>query len=463
MDAKQSPLAMLAKTCSQIGADPPTSKSLLAPLDKSSKTSVSKASVESREKSSPVAPAESAPKSSFKPYESCLGREKAPSPEEQQRAASSHSASGRSRTPGSGKRCSSNQSASSRAMTPQGRKTATPNNDQPTRDSPASRTSTSTTATDVTVTQVSSNSTQQSKYSPSTLAGEMKDMASLGTYKPPTSIPSTSYLGYPPMDAITSSLVSQHHAALKNGLAGNPYLNYARMKSASGADSLVPACRDPYCTGCQLNSHLLGSSAAAAAANSSKIPISSASTPTSSCPAGCAQCDHKTSIAPNAFGPMSVHNSVAAAYAHAQFAALAASHMPYVCNWIASDTYCGKRFGTSDELLQHLRSHTSASASDPAAAATALSLLTQPTLPSTHPLFSRTYPTPPISPLATARYHPYGKPGPLLPPALSGLGLSLPHPHSAAAAAAAVGLSPYFSPYPFYGGPRLGAASGMHP
>ncbi|XP_015112035.1 zinc finger protein Elbow [Diachasma alloeum] len=466
LDAKQSPLAMLAKTCSQIGADPPT-KSLLAPLEKSSKTSKSS---ESREKSSPIALVEPG-KSSFKPYESCLGREKASSPEEQQRAASSHSASGRSRTPGS-KRCSSNQSASSRAMTPQGRKTATPNgNDQTTRESPALRTSVSggtTTAADP-VSSRASSSPQQSKstYSPNVLSMDptMKDI-SLGSFKQATSIPtsvatSVGYLGYPPqlpIDVMASSLVSQHHAALKSGLAGNPYLSYARMKTSTGAETLVPVCRDPYCTGCQLNSHLLGSGA--------KIPVSSASTPTTSCPAGCAQCDHKTSVA-NPYGPMGVHTTAAAAYAHAQLAALAAaSQLPFVCNWIAGDTaYCGKRFSSSEELLQHLRSHTSVSANDPTAAAQALSLLSPPGLPPTHPLLSRTYPTPPLSPLATARYHPYGKPSPLLQHSLSTLGLGFPpsHPHSAAAAAAAAGLPPYFSPYSFYGGPRLGAASGMHP
>lgn len=151
-----------------------------------------------------------------------------------------------------------------------------------------------------------------------------------------------------------------------------------------------------------------------------------------------------------------------AAYAHAQLAALAAvSQLPYVCNWIAGDAaYCGKRFSTSDELLQHLRSHTSVTggaAADPSG--TALSLLSPPVgLPAAHPLFARTYPTPPLSPLATARYHPYGKPSPLLAPSLSSLALPLPppHPHTAPA------LPPYFSPYSLYAAPpRLGAASGL--
>lgn len=251
-------------------------------------------------------------------------------------------------------------------------------------------------------------------FSPSLLSSTsdplLKDLP-LGTYKPGAGLPLPSGLlaGYPPpMDLMASSFLSPH--ALKAGL--NPYLNYARMK---GSDALV--CRDPYCTGCQL---------------SGKPP----------CPGGCVQCEHtsKSSFLPT--------GAAAAAYAHAQLAALAAaSQLPYVCNWIAGDAaYCGKRFSNSEELLQHLKTHTNGSASDNMSAAS-LSLLNSPTLPLLH----RTYPTPPLSPLASARYHPYGK-GPLFPPSFSSLGFPL-HPHPS--------LSPYLSPYALYG-QRLGS-SGMHP
>ncbi|KAL0110326.1 hypothetical protein PUN28_013770 [Cardiocondyla obscurior] len=481
LDAKKSPLALLAQTCSQIGADPPSNKSLLSSLDKTSSNRSSK--TESRDKSSPTVTvsatvptsvSESA-KTSFKPYESCLGREKACTPDES-RSTSSHSTSGRSRTPGnSGKRCPSNQSASStRAVTPQGRKTATPNGEIA-RDSPASRSSgpsvPSSTA-DVQTSQpvVSSPSLQvKPAYSPVSVLAmadpSIKDLP-LGTFKPGVSLPASTaaYLGYSPgqlpIDVMANSLMS-HHAALKNGI--NPYL-YARLKTTGGpADNLMPICRDPFCTGCQLNSHLLSSPATAAAAvanmTNGKLQSSASATP-GSCPAGCAQCDHKP-------GSVSPYGSLGAVYAHAQLAALAAgTQLPYVCNWIAADTaYCGKRFTTSEELLQHLRSHTNVSASganDPASAAAALSLLPgpPPALHPTHPLFARSYPTPPLSPLATARYHPYGKPSPLLTPSLSTLGLPLPppppppHPHATA------GLA-YFSPYSIYGS-RLGATSGMH-
>ncbi|KOC65416.1 Zinc finger protein Elbow [Habropoda laboriosa] len=291
---------------------------------------------------------------------------------------------------------------------------------------------------------VSSPSLQQSKpsYSPAGVLAmtdpSIKDLP-LGTFKPGVSLASTSsgYLGYTPqlpIDVMASCLVSQQQASLKNGLvAGNPYLSYSRI------------CRDPYCTGCQL----LANRKLESSGTSSTASVAS-------CPAGCAQCDHKAPGSAAGYGALGI-----AAYAHAQLAALAAaSQLPYVCNWIAGDTaYCGKRFSTSDELLQHLRSHTNMSNNGPTdPTPTALSLLSPSVgLPPTHPLFSRTYPTPPLSPLATARYHPYGKPSPLLPPSLSSLGLPLPptHPHTAA------GLPPYFSPYSLYGAPRLGAASGL--
>jgi len=191
---------------------------------------------------------------------------------------------------------------------------------------------------------------------------------------------------------------------------------------------LVFRCRDPYCTGCQLTSQ------AAAVAAAAALPAGKNGTggAPSVCPSGCIQCDHAKA------GFLPSHSpSLAAAYAQAQLAALtAASQLPYVCSWIASETqYCGKRFATSEELLQHLRTHTSPSSDPAVSTASPMSL-------SAHSLLHRTYPTPPLSP---ARFHPYSKP-PLLPPSTLGLPL---HPHP--------GLPPYFSPYSLYGA-RLGAS-----
>lgn len=108
---------------------------------------------------------------------------------------------------------------------------------------------------------------------------------------------------------------------------------------------------------------------------------------------------------------------------------------PYSCNWVGPDSsYCGKRFSASDDLFQHLRAeHTGNAIPDAllnASSASTNSLLAA---------FPRTYPTPPLSPLSSARYHPYSK-NPLLPPppgASSLAGLLPPHPS----------LAQYFSPY----------------
>nr|XP_022919683.1 zinc finger protein Elbow [Onthophagus taurus] len=407
LDAKKSPLALLAQTCSQIGADT-TNNKLFQTSDKSKSKSDNKEKSDSKSK-----------------FDLNQGREKSRTPED--KSTNRRTPLGAKTPQISNGRCSSNQSATSPRSSPSNSERKTPASNQ------------IEVAEDLkTISKESSE--RKSPQSPSkpltsSIATSSSDPAikdlPLGTFKP-GSIPvsTSSFLGaYPPpglplgMDLMTSSLMSQHHAAaaLKSSL---PYLNYSRLKNPD----LVPVCRDPYCTGCGLSSHLLGQ------------------TPKTSCPAGCTQCDHATSKA--SYVP---HSPAAAAYAHAQLAALAAaSHLPYVCNWISSDaSYCGKRFSSSDELLTHLRTHTSVTSE-----ASALSMLSAPGIPATHPLLHRTYPTPPLSPLATARYHPYSKPS-LLPPTLTSSPLtSFPLGHPS--------LSPYLTPYSLYG-PRLGAAPGMHP
>ncbi|XP_048007432.1 zinc finger protein Elbow [Leguminivora glycinivorella] len=389
LDAKKSPLALLAQTCSAIGADTPNPK-LISAAEKASKKYEDKPHMDN--------------KPSFKPYESCLtAREKTRTPEDRASSVNAHSktpsSKGSASTTPVQARCGSNQSSSSqRTSPPANHKTPSEKSDE--RSSPLHG-SPNPTKSD----SASNSSTSKLPFTPTSLSSSA-DTKEHSSFKPSVPVTSSAFLGgLPPtgfplhMDLMTSSLMAAQHHALKSGL--NPYLAYARMK-APGGD--LGVCRDPYCTGCSLSSHLLKSAV---------------------CPAGCTQCDHvKTPF------PLPTSHPAAAAYAHAQLAALAAaSQLPFVCSWMAGDSaYCGKRFATSEELLQHLRSHTASGESSPS-----LSMLS-----ATHPLLQRTYPTPPLSPL-TPRFHPYSKPSHLVssPPLFQ----LPPHPSLAA----------YFPSYPLFG------------
>ncbi|XP_023159026.1 zinc finger protein Elbow [Ceratitis capitata] len=546
LDAKSSPLALLAQTCSAIGADTTNPKLLAANIEKSTKSALKSGNMDGRDKSSPVSSQSSSVstgsvehiKSSFKPYESNNNltnninnnnhmRERLEAETERATNLSTGGASanslnligngGRVRTPksnGSGgimllngqqhaaqqlqqqhqhqqqqqqqqQRCDSNQSATSQRDSPatgmNGLRKSSPNGSAgavidlqqriSNSSSPQQRASSKESAT-------LSHATSSTQMSPSAAAAaaaaasqsrlqsatdsaiaaakEANYVKALHAAAAAAGVPTTSagslsgsssyYAGYPgaspssglpyPMDVMTASaLMSQHHPMFK-AAALHPYLNYARLKGIDPATMMTPnICRDPYCTGCPSSPHFLNKAAG------------------QPCPAGCPQCEGgvgKTSALGG--GGSSAAAAVAAAAAssyHAQLAALAAaSQMPYVCSWISADAaYCGKRFGTSDELFQHLRTHTASLPDSVLSAAAAGGI------PPTHPLFQRTYPTPPLSPLSAARYHPYGKPSMLPPPLASAAGalggLPMP-PHPA--------LAQYFAPYSLYGPPRMGSS-----
>lgn len=453
---------MLVQTCSQIGADSPT-KPLISPLEKTSKGmsgSNSRSPPASKTDRTRSSPSEPKPLG-FKPYETNVLSKKSSSDDGRPASkASVHSVSGQEcvSVPSDNNNV---EKKSTGSRTPLGRKSASPithgmNTTTAASSSPSGERKTP---------GSSSNDRDKTNDSPRNNSGASpiirsgmeilsggghpKDIAAykhgLGGFGagnplccPPGLAENPAFR--PPFAG--ASPFSHHHAAAAAALlgyptaapgGGSPYLSYARVKTPSGGEALVPVCKDPYCTGCQYSMH------------NAQMMMGAGS-----CPSGCTQCDHQKyglAMALSSLGPMPPPSL-------AYPPSLAAGGRPYVCNWIAGETYCGKRFTTSEELLQHLRSHTSlASGNDHAATAALLGN------PHSHPLLSPSaalhraaggsYPAPSLSPLS-GRYHPYGKPptGPL-PASLAA------SPYSAFNA-----LGPYYSPYAIYG-QRIGAA--VHP
>ncbi|KAK9738494.1 hypothetical protein QE152_g9849 [Popillia japonica] len=368
LDAKKSPLALLAQTCSQIGADTPNSKPLISPLDKPKKSSsenrASPAAARDKDKSaSRSSPLET--KLAFKPYENVT----TPKKSEDTRPTSK----------------SSIQNLDMSDERKSDRKSVSPSNSSAATPAPETGKISPTSSDRKSSTPSARGASPIIRSGLEILQGHAKDAALSSAYKPgslsglsgglggplsslccPPGLEHTNPAFRPPFPG---GPFSHHHAAMLGypGATPGPYLSYARVKTPSGGEALVPVCKDPYCTGCQFSMH------------NQQLLMAGAAT-SGPCPSGCTQCDHQkynlamamslvppgpvpSSLAYQQLGRPYVCNNLAMAMSLVPPGPVPSSlayqqlGRPYVCNWIAGDTYCGKRFVTSDELLQHLRTH----------------------------------------------------------------------------------------------------------
>ncbi|XP_068114184.1 zinc finger protein 503 [Hyperolius riggenbachi] len=457
LDAKKSPLALLAQTCSQIGKPDP------APSKLSSVTGSSSGS-DKESKSGPLKLSDigAEDKSSFKPYS------KPPDKKEQSSSDKSGfrvpSAACPPFTPRTGSPSSPRTPPPSSEPKPPGDSSDKKEADQCTKSNSSDGGSHGRLSVDLPQTHPEGSSGCKSLSaapsptpvsSSSSSSGSMLGsglVAPVSPYKPghtvfplppagmsyPGSL-AGAYAGYPPQ--FLAHGVSLDHTK-GNSLVGAQLGSLGCSKSAASSPltgasppSVMTAslCRDPYCLSYHCASQL-GASATCAHDLKSGYPLV------------------YPSHALHAVSPPSLPGHPLYPYGFM----LPNDPLPHVCNWVSATGPCDKRFSSSEELLGHLRTHTAfsgsadkllpgyPSSSSLAAAAMACHMHMQPTGVSPSHLTLRSPHHHPLG-LSSSRYNPYSKS-----PIPSG-GAPVPVP-------AATGH--YYSPYALYG-QRLTTASAL--
>uniref|UniRef100_A0A8C8VR76 Zinc finger protein 503 n=1 Tax=Pelusios castaneus TaxID=367368 RepID=A0A8C8VR76_9SAUR len=447
LDAKKSPLALLAQTCSQIGKPDP------APASKLSSVASAGAGGEKEAKAGPLKLSDigAEDKSSFKPYSKPGAEKKEPGAAgggSEKSGFRVPSATCQPFTPRTGSPTSS-ASACSPGLLPAEAKPAEDKKEaegcgkaggeaapgrisaEQTEGAPGSKALSA---------EPAPCSGGPATSSASALGSGL--VAPVSPYKPGQSVfplpPAGmsypgAYAGYAPQflpldPGKPGGLVGAQLAAACSKPAGSSPLAGASPPSVMAAS----LCRDPYCLSYHCASHLSAS------------------------------CAHEQALKPGyplVYPAHPLHASPPALAAHPLypygFVLPSDSPQPHACNWVSASGPCDKRFATSDELLSHLRTHTAFPGGDKllagypgssslAAAAMACHMhVPSSAAPGSPGALALRSPHHGLG--LSSRYHPYSK-------------SPLPTPGAPVPVPAATG--PYYSPYALYG-QRLTTASAL--